>query len=330
MKRLTSAIAIALALAIHAQADVIKPSDIRATSQFALGLNLENLINGDQGAAVGLTDFGLVSAGGAGVLDDSHVPNISGGDARGWISGCLDSGIAGGDPGVDCSSDIFAVSPADEQIIEFEFDGAYDLAAMHVWNENDEIFALDRGVNEFELQVNTERTGGTFTSVGTFNLIADDGFSNNFAQEIALVQSGIRRVRMLINSRHGGNSENYVGLAEVRFEGSLVTADLASDADKDGDVDGADLLTFQRNHTRGEVETTFNSTLSATQSEGDFDNNNVVNGDDLAVWASEFGQSTPLSSTIGSVPEPSTLVLGLGAALGSLFAGRSVIHRLKS
>ena len=315
MKHLALAVGLLIALGSHSNADVIKPNDVRATSQFGLGLNVENLVNGDQGAAVGINGgFGLVAGGAAGVLDDGHLTNQP--DPRGWISGCSDAGIAGGDPGIDCSTNAFAVSPEEEQIVEFEFDGSYDLTAMHVWNENDETFAPDRGLDEFELLVNPDRTGGTFTSVGTFNLLADDGFGNNFAQVISFTESGIRRVRLAINSRHGGTSEDYVGLAEVRFEGTLVSQDHASDGDKSGEADGGDFLILQRNlklastgKGLGEIDTFLGSTLSATQSEGDYDNNNVVNPDDLPVWMAEYGLPPTATAAALSVPEPTALVL---------------------
>jgi hypothetical protein len=345
MKRITFAAAIIIALATHANADIIKPNDIRATSQFGVGGNIENLVNGDGGPAVGLdpngpsvaglTHFGLIAAGGPGVLDDVHGISLGGAMSVaqwGWITGCGDAGIAGGDPG-SCAN-IFAVEPVDEQIIEFEFDGSYDLSAVHIWNENGEIFAADRGVDEFEIEVSPDRIGDTFTAIGTtYNLTADDGFSTNSAQVVSLVASGVRRVRLLINSNHNPGVEDYVGLSEVRFEGTLVTQDLVADADKDGDVDGNDLLRWQRSLGLGEIDNfdvngsnTFNSTLTATQSEGDYDNNNVVNGDDLVVWASEFGQPPPLHGSLLAVPEPCTALLGICAALGRWVTCRSRHH----
>ena len=329
MKYFATALAFVLLAQASLQAEVIKPNDVRATSQFGLGLNVENLVNGDQGAAVGLTDYGLVAEGGPGVLDDSHRPNIQMQPAYGWISGCSDAGIPGGDPGVDCSANVFAVSPEEEQIVEFQFDGSYDLSAMYIWNENDEVSALDRGVNEFELQVSTQRVGDTFTPAGTFNLTADDGFSNNYAQMISMAGNGIRRVRLLVNSRHGGTAEDYVGLAEVRFEGTLVELDLAADGDKDDDVDGADFLLLQRGFGFGNLDTFLGSTLSATQSEGDYDNNNVVNGDDIAAWANEYGLPAPLGAA-QFVPEPSTLLLGFLALLGGFWRLRPALVRVKS
>lgn len=345
MKLTTASLLVALLAVGTVHADVIKPSDVRGTSQFGVGSNLENLVNGDQGPAVGLTSFGLISAGGPGILDDDHdvYGGFSGAPPTGWITGCFDGGIDGGsleDPNGNCS-DPFAVNPPDGQIVEFEFDGSYDLTDMHIWNANEDGSADTRGLDEFEIQVSPDRTGNTFTAVGTtFNLNADTGLDLNNAQVVSFDPNsvkGIRRVRLIINSNHDPNNEDYVGLAEVRFEGTLVDLDLAADADADGMTTGLDFLAWQVSRlvqvpttsiiqALGEVDTTFNSTLTATKSEGDFDNNNVITSNDLAIWEGEYGQ-TSLGANIASVPEPGTIALGIGAFAGSLLLGRRRKHR---
>ncbi len=75
----------------------------------------------------------------------------------------------------------------------------------------------------------------------------------------------------------------------------------SADFDGDHDVDGDDLLTWQRG---------LGLTMQGTNSNGDANRNGVVNGDDLAVWRSQFG--TPQSVVAGApVPEPTASVLAL-------------------
>jgi hypothetical protein len=70
----------------------------------------------------------------------------------------------------------------------------------------------------------------------------------------------------------------------------------SADFDRDGDVDGRDFLTWQRNYGLAEV----------LQSEGDADFDGVVTADDLAVWQESY--TAPLTA-ISSVPEPACALL---------------------
>lgn len=88
------------------------------------------------------------------------------------------------------------------------------------------------------------------------------------------------------------------------------------DFDSSGTVDGGDFLTWQQNFGTG---TTF-AEGNATEVSGDTD----INGDDLAVWASEYGAAaTPM---VASVPEPTSVMLTLIAYLA--FAGSPAFRRL--
>ena len=82
----------------------------------------------------------------------------------------------------------------------------------------------------------------------------------------------------------------------------------SADFDRDGDVDGRDFLTWQRN---------FGAT-AGLQSQGDTDFDGVVGADDLAVWQDSYG--SPLLAVI-AVPEPATLYLA-GLVLMSLASRR--------
>ncbi len=84
-----------------------------------------------------------------------------------------------------------------------------------------------------------------------------------------------------------------------------------ADFDGDGDVDGADFLTWQRNNG-----------LPGDQPDGDADGDSFVDGDDLAIWRSEFGMPQSIVAA-QAIPEPGALALGCvalaaGACLGGV------------
>ncbi len=99
---------------------------------------------------------------------------------------------------------------------------------------------------------------------------------------------------------------------EIRISDAVLTpeqflfdaAAVAEDGDFNNDnvVDGADFLIWQRG---------FGPT--GTNLTGDADDNGVVDGADLAIWKSQFG-GAPAAAVAAAVPEPATLALG-GLAL---------------
>jgi hypothetical protein len=108
---------------------------------------------------------------------------------------------------------------------------------------------------------------------------------------------------------------SYVGTAPGSNAGNDVVLNLVAgvnetaDFDSDGDVDGADFLTWQRNVSKN---------TGATLSIGDANNDQAVDGDDLVVWKDQFGSSAAASAP---VPEPGSLALLL-AAVGLTGAAR--------
>lgn len=94
-------------------------------------------------------------------------------------------------------------------------------------------------------------------------------------------------------SKKGTAIEATLGIDNVE----LIELPDSADFDGDGMVDGGDFLTLQRGFLTG---TTF--------AEGDANHDNLVNGDDLAVWENQFGSLGPLVA-VSSVPEPQTLSL---------------------
>jgi hypothetical protein len=79
-----------------------------------------------------------------------------------------------------------------------------------------------------------------------------------------------------------------------------------ADFDQDGDIDGADFLTWQRGNGISDG--------SADLEDGDANDDGDVNGDDLAIWETQFGTATVAANP---VPEPATwgLALMMGVAL---------------
>ncbi|QEG32907.1 DUF4623 domain-containing protein [Bythopirellula goksoeyrii] len=75
-----------------------------------------------------------------------------------------------------------------------------------------------------------------------------------------------------------------------------------ADFDGDGNVDGQDFLTWQRN---------FGLIGGATLMDGDANGDQNVDGLDLSVWQNQYGTVPPLSAAVVAVPEPATAWLAL-------------------
>jgi hypothetical protein len=87
-----------------------------------------------------------------------------------------------------------------------------------------------------------------------------------------------------------------------------------ADFDGDGDVDGADFLTWQRGLGL--------SGAAATNAAGNANGDAIIDGADLTIWRNEFG--TPAVAAVGAVPEPSAaLLVGVGLAAAAVLRRRS-------
>lgn len=86
----------------------------------------------------------------------------------------------------------------------------------------------------------------------------------------------------------------------------------SADFDGDGDVDGQDLLTWQRG-----VGTTGTGSPSTGDANEDFD----VDGDDLAIWSSQFGGAGSLGA-VSAVPEPAAFAMAAWLVAAAVYRRR--------
>jgi hypothetical protein len=112
------------------------------------------------------------------------------------------------------------------------------------------------------------------------------------------------------------------GTSILASMGSTNLSLLDGDADLDGDVDGADFLTWQRNFGYGEGIIA-GASVGAVRTHGDFNVNRTVDAGDLEVWRSNFGAAASLPSAVAPVPEPAAVALAVIALLGLLVQRRS-------
>jgi hypothetical protein len=112
----------------------------------------------------------------------------------------------------------------------------------------------------------------------------------------------------------GGNGIGPNTVSVLEWDARAYFADLVptADFDDDGDVDGTDLLAWQRG---------LGTTIDATRADGDADHDGDVDDADLGVWRAGFGAAA--STSAARVPEPACGALALASlAAVTLFSRR--------
>lgn len=109
--------------------------------------------------------------------------------------------------------------------ITYDLGDNYDLEALHVWNYNEAAAGnTDRGAKDVEISIATSE-GGPFVSLGNFVFDRADGTTTYEGQLISLADLGladnVRLIKFDITSNYG-DTDNVVGLSEVRFSGTVV------------------------------------------------------------------------------------------------------------
>jgi hypothetical protein len=110
-----------------------------------------------------------------------------------------------------------------------------------------------------------------------------------------------------------GNFNRTVLLQSLRFRTVEQPTLHAGDFDGDGDVDGADFVSWQTN---------FPKSTGATLAQGDADSDGDVDGADFVVWQTNF-PFTPSPGLASAVPEPSGMALALAAGAIAIVAARN-------
>jgi len=101
--------------------------------------------------------------------------------------------------------------------IEYEFDRAYKIHEMWVWNSNDSLESLI-GLGFKEVVIEYSSDGTDFATLGTTHEFARAPGTADYAHDITIDFGGVaaRRVRLTANSNWGGIFSQF-GLSEVRF-----------------------------------------------------------------------------------------------------------------
>jgi hypothetical protein len=99
-----------------------------------------------------------------------------------------------------------------------------------------------------------------------------------------------------------------ISVDKLRIFSEGAAAVETGDFDDDGDVDGADFLSWQRG---------LGATGTATLGQGDANDDGNVDGADLAIWKDQFG-SAGAAAGVGAVPECSSLALAMIGVVAGL------------
>ncbi len=187
-----------LAGAAGARADFIKPIDARVSSIYSWDQKPQNIING--------SGLSVESAAGT---HDNHASA-----ATMWHAGANEGGLGGptgNPPAVNGQTVILKLGTIQ----------SYNLSALYVWNMNQNGYTV-RGVKNVTIYVSSEEDmvkATSWTSLGAFVFNQAGGTAAQPAQTVPISASNVRLVKFVIQSCYG-NPSDFVGLSEVRFEGT--------------------------------------------------------------------------------------------------------------
>jgi hypothetical protein len=112
-----------------------------------------------------------------------------------------------------------------DQWVTFDLGAVYDLTQVYIWQDNESSpWAASRGITNLNIY---SGSGADITQIGGSVMLAlEAGTGDVAAQTKALSASGVRYIQFNPRGAGSGNANEYCGLAEVRFEGTLTGAEL--------------------------------------------------------------------------------------------------------
>ncbi|MDG2124207.1 MAG: hypothetical protein P8J87_10940, partial [Verrucomicrobiales bacterium] len=185
--------------------------------------------------------------------------------------------------------------------VTFDLGAVYTITGFHVWNYNESPPNLTgRGVNSVTVEYgSTPELGSTLNEVTSF--AEADGTASYTGQEFSgFTPFNARFINFDIHSNHGGDN-NFYGLSEVQFQGSLGGIDLSVDGFVTSVVEGDRLGTLTTRSANPDDRFTYTLVPGA----GDTDNGKFqIIADELQIGPHNF--STAADGSVFSIRVRST------------------------
>src|SRR5882724_6612825 len=171
-----------------------------------------------------------VSASASSYLDSRYVPaNLINGSGQSGPNDLTQTANAdfGGEGFAWIAQGDGSAGNVSDQWVAFDLGANFTLSSADIWQYN-ENYDLTRGVADFALYTSpTANVNDATNFVGNFSLAISPANSSEPVQGFPISVSNVRLVKFAIIddlAGHSNNLPNYVGLSEVRFEGSIPQA----------------------------------------------------------------------------------------------------------
>jgi hypothetical protein len=172
---------------------------------------------------------------------------------------------------------------------------------------------IEAGATYLGLGYEIEYVGRWGNSTGS---TAQDWHISNLTDNALSGSAGVQDWRQSGGFHDMNGRDNYVETSQGVAYGTPITNTLGApnlfyldgDFDLDGDVDGRDLMIWQRNYGYGDG-LALGGEVTALRTHGDTNGDWKVDGLDLADWQANYGSGGSLAASTTAVPEPATIAI---------------------